>query len=380
MKFLAKKTDIEGALNKVETIVPARDMQTLLSNVLVRIESDQVIFTASDMESTAQVTIEATSTEKGEIIVKAKKLLEIAKKINSEEVSFNVSVDGETPEEGIFQINIIGKGGQSARFKMTGNSAKNFPGINMIGNDKLAQVSSAVLSEMISKTIYAISQDDNRYVYNGLFLQANGKELTIVGTDGRRLTCITRNVNTEVEIADTDGADTVIHSKAIRELQRLLQESDEVSIGKEQKDVFFKVGNAELSSRLLDGKFPDFNKVIPKDFQTHFIIDRESFLSALRQVMVMTEQPSYQVKLSMENKEIILNAHTPDIGEAEISLPVVYEGNDMTIGFNATYLNDILKSLTCPQVKVLFIDSSKPMVIHDLEDEKFVALVMPMRI
>ena len=383
MKFILPKSTLEKAMAQIDAIVPGRDTQTLLSNVLIGIEKEKVRITASDMESTVRISIDAEDTETGELIVRAKKLSEIARQINSEKVVFSSEVDEEAEgadEGAVYRVRLEGSGKMAAKFRMAGSDRSHFPEMTEIGADKLSKIPSDILSEMIAKTVYSISQEDNRYIYNGLYFQADGNKLTIVGTDGRRLAAVSRTVPEPISIGSAEAGDIVVHAKAIRELVKIMESGEDVSIGVEQRDVFFQVDQAELSSRLLEGKFPDYKKVIPGTSEIDFEINREDLSDAIRQIMVMTEQPSYQVRLSLSSAGVELSANTPDVGAAEITLPVQGLDQELVIGFNANYLMDILKNLDCEMVRLKFIDPAKPIVVEDTGDDQFVSLVMPMKI
>ena len=368
---------------KIDAIVPGRDMQTLLSNVLLSIESDKLNITASDMESTVRISVPTSSGESGELIVRAKKMSEIAKKLISEDIKFFATeIDSETSGEAgdAYQVKLEGSGSQAAKFKMTGSDRSHFPNITQIPEKNLSSMPASLISEMLQKTLYSISQEDNRYIYNGLCFTVDGDEFSIIGTDGRRLAAVTRKLPAPATLGSGDSGDIVVHAKAIRELQRIIEGDDELKIGVEQRDIFFQIGNAELSSRLLEGKFPEYRKIIPTESLIQIEVDRELLLNAFTQVMVMTEAPSFQIRLVLEANILQIKANTPELGEAEISVPVDYSGELLQIGFNASYFVDILRNLGCPRVQLDFIDASKPVVIHDLDDTGFVGLIMPMKI
>lgn len=383
MKFTCQKVELEHAMARIDAIVPGRDMQTLLSNVLLSIESNKVNITASDMESTVRIQVQATDTDGGELIVKARKLTEVAKQLISEDIKFTAESGTEEnkSENGTdsFIVKLIGTGQQAAKFKMTGSDRSHFPNLAQIPDTNLSAIPSGLISEMINKTFYSISQEDNRYIYNGLCFAPEGNQLTVIGTDGRRLAAVTRELPSPISLGD-GGSDIVVHAKAVRELLRIIDVSEEVKLGVEQRDIFFRVGNAELSSRLLEGKFPEYGKVIPKTSDIKIEVDREMILNAFRQVMVMTEPPSFQIRLVLEKSNLLIKANTPEVGEAEISVPVDYNDDLLEIGFNATYFTDILKNLSCTRMRLEFSDSTKPVVLYDLDDPDFIALIMPMKI
>lgn len=387
MKFQIAKETIERAMQKIDAIVPSRDTQTILSNVLLSTDKDQLSITASDMESTVRITLPIKNGEDGETIVRAKALSDIARKIKSEEIVFekkeeqaSLETEQSNPDQVMYKVEISGDSPMSARYEITGGDKQHFPVISHIDENNLSPLPQAVLEEMISKTFYSISLEDNRYIYNGLCLISENDQLVMVGTDGRRLSAISRPTQAPLSIESQSEADVVIHWKAVSELQKILDYSTDVQVGVEQRNIFFRVGNAELSSRLLEGKFPDYKKVIPADFNVHFEIARSTLLEALSQVSIMAEPPSYQVRFRMASGEVALVAQTPEKGNAEVLLPLDYTFTPLTIGFNANYLTEIIRNLSCDSVKLEFTDPSKPIVVRDTEDKDFIALVMPMNI
>jgi len=382
MKFSVNKSSLERAMSQIDAIVTGKDTQTLLSNVLLSVGDDQKLrITASDMESTVRITLDIEDSIPGELIMKAKKLSDIARQMKAEKMIFESEENSE--ENGndgkLYRIKLEGVGARSARFKMTGSDRSHFPEINEIATEKLVSIPAQALTDMISRTFYSISHEDNRYIYNGICFHAEGRILTLIGTDGRRLAAVSRELPSPIILGTGEG-DIVVHAKAIRELQKIMDMDAMVYVGVEQRDIFFRVGNAELSSRLLEGKFPDYKKVIPNDSTIFVEIDRELMLDSIRQVMVMTEQPSFQVRLSMGKEGSFLTANTPDIGEAELTLPIDSVIEQLDIGFNANYFMDILKAVQCGKIKLRFNDPARPIVFEDTEDDKFVALVMPMKI
>ncbi|HRP68215.1 MAG TPA: DNA polymerase III subunit beta [Turneriella sp.] len=380
MKFQTNKDTIDKAVRRIDAIIPHRDMGTMLSNLLIAIETDHVAITASDMETTARIVVPATETVVGEFIIPAKQFLEYVSSLLSEDLIVEVEKDEEN-EEGLsaFRVNLKGTKDTSARYIMPGNSPKSFPTLNHLSNNKLFNVSSAILEEMIRKTQYAISQEDNRYIYNGLSFQGEGTQLTLVGTDGRRLAAITRKLAGPV-IFPPEG-DIVVHAKAIREIQKLIDVSDEVLIGVEQRDLFVRVGDAQLSSRLLEGKFPDYKRVLPRELGVLLDINRNNLLNALQQIRPVTEPPSNQCRMILENSRMHITGQSTGSGSrGDVTLDVAYTGEQLEFGFNITYLIDILKALNCVKVQLGLNDANKPLVVHDMDDPDFIALVMPMKI
>lgn len=380
MKFQTHKDSIDKAVRRIDAIIPHRDMGTMLSNLLIAVEAKQVSITASDMETTARITVPVESSKTGEFIIPAKQFQEYVGSLVSKDLIVEVESE-ENPEDGAaaFRVNLRGTSDASAAYVMPGNSAKHFPTLNRLSDNKLFAVSSSILEEMIRKTQYAISQEDNRYIYNGVCFQANGNELTLVGTDGRRLAAITRKLAAPANLPQ--GTDVVVHAKAIREMQKLIDVADEVLIGVEQRDLFVRVGDAQLSSRLLEGKFPDYKRVLPQDISVQLELSRDKLIEALQQIRPVTEPPSHQCRVVLEGKKLHITGQSSGQGSrAEVAIDADYSGERLEIGFNITYLIEILKALTCPRVRLGMNDANKPLVVQDVDDPDFIALVMPMKI
>lgn len=380
MKFQTQKDLIDKAVRRIEAIIPNRDTGTMLSNLAFTVDSAQVSIVASDMETTAQIVVPVQNGSAGDFIVNGKQFQEYVSSLVSPDLIVEVEQE-ENPEEALsaFRVTLKGTGPHSAFYSMQGNSAKQFPVLTRLSANKLFSISSSILEEMLRKTQYAISQEDNRYIYNGVCFQGSENYLTLVGTDGRRLAAITRKLAAPVNLPLT--SDVVVHAKAIREIQKIIDVADEVQLGVEQRDLYVRVGDAQLASRLLEGKFPDYKRVLPQEIPIQIEMSREKLMQALQQIRPVAEPPSNQCRLTLENNKMQITAQSSGQGSrAEVSLDVSFSGEKLEIGFNITYLLDILKALTSPQVRIGLNDSSKPLVVQDVDDPDFIALVMPMKI
>jgi DNA polymerase-3 subunit beta len=380
MKFQTQKEWIDRAVRRIDAIIPHRDMGTMLSNLLVAIDAQQVSITASDMETTARITVPVEDGQAGEFIIPAKQFQEYVSSLISNDLIVEVETEENSDEVTAgFRVILRGTSDTSARYVMPGNSARQFPTLHHLSDDKLFSISTALLEEMIRKTQYAISQEDNRYIYNGICFQGDGNQLTLVGTDGRRLSAITRKLNNPVNLPE--GADVVVHAKAIREIQKLIDIAEEGLIGVEQRDLFVRVGDAQLSSRLLEGKFPDYKRILPQEIPLQLEMSRDRLLEALQQIRPVTEQPSFQCRMILEARKMHLTAQSTGHGSrADVAIDADYDGDRFEIAFNINYLLDILKALTCPRIRLGMHDANKPMVVHDVDDPDFIALVMPLKI
>ena len=219
MNFSVNKLLFLSALEKIDTLVSSRDIQTLLANIVIRAEKNKIFLISSDMENTAQIYFEAKAIQQeGEAIVKARKLNDILRNIVGDEIVLQAVEEKPTEAESnddieddnrqyTFNINIHSNDQKSAKYKMTGMSTENFPHIHILPEEQLFSIPSATLKEMIRKTIYSISHEDNRYIYNGLCFQFHGNKFTMVGTDGRRLSAIERELPNSIAFSTIQSSD-----------------------------------------------------------------------------------------------------------------------------------------------------------------------------
>ncbi|MCS6971899.1 MAG: DNA polymerase III subunit beta [Turneriella sp.] len=380
MRFETDKELIEKAIRRIDSIVPNRDTAAIVSNFLISLEPKTVRITASDMETTACITIPAQTQKNGEFIVPGKRFLEFVSSLISPELIVEVQ-QAEDPdqESNFFRVVLSGRGGIAARYVMSGNTAEHFPALQRFDSSRLFNVPTALLAEMIRKTQHSISQEDNRYIYNGLCFQSSGDQLTLVGTDGRRLAAITRRLPEPANLPQ--DSDTVVHAKAIREIQKLLDISEVAMIGVAEREFLVQVGDAQLSTRLLEGKFPDYKKVIPKEMAVELELSREKLTDALLQIRPVTEPPSQLCRMLFDNKTILLTAQSANQGsQVEVTLDTDYTGEKVELGLNVNFLLDVLKVLDCPRIRFSFTDSNKPVVIRDQDDPDFLSLIMPIKI
>ena len=227
---------------------------------------------------------------------------------------------------------------------------------------------------MIKKTMFAISQDETRYTYNGVFMESEDGKLRMVATDGHRLALIERGSDVKL------GRGVIVHKKALGELVKLLQGAgEEVALALTQNHILFQVDNAELSARLIDGEFPKYRQVIPAHGGSSIHTDREALVRALRRVSLLSNE-TRMVKFVFEAGQLTLTTNGSEAGEAEEVLESDYAGEKLTIGFNSRYCLDVLSILEEPRVRFELKDSLSPGIITPEGGEGYTYVVMPMRV
>jgi len=266
-----------------------------------------------------------------------------------------------------------------SKFRLACLSADEFPAWPGMENIEEAQIATKNLVEMIEKSLYAAGESDTRYTLNGLLFHAkkDSGEMTVVGTDGHRLSCISRKINTPLK----EEKKVIIPRKAAAEIRRFLDRDTEnitVIIGKSH--VMFKIEEVEFLTRLIEGTYPNYEQVIPSGNEKKVIISRDEFIKALRRVSVMSREKSNAIKVDIEDGALVLSASNPDLGEAKDEVKVEYKGEALSLGFNARYLIDALNAMSGEKVVFELQDPLSPTLLTEEKDASYRCVIMPMRV
>jgi len=367
MKFTVAKEQILNGLQAVQNIVGSRTTLPILSNVLIRGEEDRLQLTATDLDVTVSCSVQATVDKPGATTVPVKKLFGIVRELGAAELE--VEVD----EKHGCRI----KAGPSF-YKINGLAAEEFPPFPEFSESKTISLQQETLRAMLRRTSFAVSTDETRYVLNGIFVSLQEDRLTMVATDGRRLAL----ADEELEVGAERQAEFIVPTKAINELNRLLQTKGKVELKVTDNQALFSLidetGQAVwVVTKLVEGNYPNYRQVIPGEAKERVALVREELLHALRRAEIMTSDKSNSVKLSFTRNNLAITANTPEVGEARESLAVNYKGEDFAIAFNPTYMMDPLKALEEDEVFIELTDELSPGVIKI--NGPFLYVIMPMR-
>lgn len=371
MKFQVDRQDFHRAIATVESIIPAREIRSIISNVLIEAEQDRIVLTATDLEMGIKTSLPVKTAQKGRITLPAKKLSQSIREFRGSEISFSSDEDE--------RITIQDASGVSkARITLMGAPSDEYPTIPTLDEKRYSGFPTGLALEMLKKTGYSMAEEDARYVFNGLYaLNENGKA-AFVATDGRRLSKIRREFPEPLPFPQG----VILPNKAVRELLKLLDSSEDGKIAFDEKErrVYFRIGHVDLISKLIDGQYPDYEQVIPRKLTYKVQLDRMGFETSLRQVAVMAAEPSRQVRMNFSSGNMNISASTPDVGEASDDVSAEYDGEDLTIAFNSNYLLEVLKVMGAERISLGFSSSSAPSAIQDPDDPDFIAVIMPMKI
>jgi DNA polymerase III subunit beta len=365
MKFSADREAILSPLQAVIGVVERRQTMPILANVLVAGRDDHLSFTATDLEVELVARAPVTLQQAGEITLPGRKLLEIIRAL-PEKAAVTVSIEGERA---------IVKSGKS-RFTLTTLPASDFPTIDDIRAQQTLKVEQTVLRRLLDKTHFSMAQQDVRYYLNGMLLELAGNLLRTVATDGHRLAYCETTLETPANTAQQ----VIVPRKGVLELQRLLGGDGNVELAIGSNHVRAQIGDIRFTSKLIDGRFPEYGRVIPNDPPKQVKADREILRAALQRAAILSNEKYRGIRLALKPKVLLLQSHNPEQEEAEEELEVAYDGDEVEIGFNVNYLLDALAAVDGGEVALGLTDANNSCLLTapGVLTTKYV--VMPMRL
>lgn len=363
IKFKVTKESILDGLQRVQNVVSTRTTLPILSNVLVQAVTGSLSLTTTDLDVGVRCKVEADVSKAGSTTLPARKLFSILKEVVAAEIE--VEVDDRNAAS-------IRCG--SSFYKIMGLPEEEFPRFPESAAGKSLKIEQSVLRDMLKKTAYAVSNDETRYVLNGVFMGFKGDKLTVVATDGRRLALVEH----DVEIPKGGETELILPSKAVGELERLLGDKGDVKLSIGENQIIFEADGTTLASKLIEGTYPNFRQVIPTETKERVPLERELLLAALHRASILASEKTQSVKLNFAKNTLTITATTPEVGEAKETLSINYKGKEVTIAFNPQYMMDPLRNLDADEVFLEFTDELSPGVIKI--NAPFLYVLMPMRL
>jgi DNA polymerase-3 subunit beta len=366
MKFSISRAALLKPLNLVAGVVEKRQTLPILANVMISLEQGQLALTGTDLEVELVGRVPVDNTEQdGEITVPARKLVDYCKSLpDSSELHF--SVEGQS---------LLVKSGRS-RAKLSTLPASEYPGFEQGTANLEFDIGQAELKALIDSTAFAMAQQDVRYYLNGMLWELKEGNFKVVATDGHRLAL--SNHGNVGSVADKQA---ILPRKAVMELARLLiEDSAEVHIGIGENTLRATTNEFTFSSKLVDGKFPDYDKVLPRGAEKEMIAERESFRQALSRAAILSNEKYRGIRLQFAPGELKMVANNPEQEEAEETINVEYNADVMEIGFNVSYLLDVTSVIKGDNIKVSLADANSSALLEDNATGKSLYVVMPMRL
>lgn len=366
MKISIERENLLSALQAVANVVERRQTLPILSNVLISVEGDELVVTATDMEVEAMAKTVAEISDAGQTTVPGRKLFDICKSLPGQSILTLEEKDG--------KVRIIA--GRS-RFMLSTLPANEYPTVGFSGEEKTFSIESATLAEIIARTQFAMAHQDVRYYLNGLLLEAERESLKAVATDGHRLALCQRTVDTGIEPL----TQLIVPRKGVAEISRLASHvSETLSIGITGNFIRVRSRNQSLTVKLIDGKFPDYERVLPKGGTRTVTADREVLRSALQRTSILSNEKFRGVRLQLNENVLKASAHNPEQEEAEEEIAISYDGEVMEIGFNVSYLLDVLSVLDSEKIRISLSDANSSCLLSNPDEPASQYVVMPMRL
>lgn len=363
MKLSIVRTKFLDGLQKVQNVVTAKGSLQILSNALLHAEGNQLCITTTDLDISERCFVECEVEKPGSTTLPIRRLASIIREMDEGKILIEVNED---------DVASVQSG--SSFFKIIGLPTRDFPPVPVTEGKFCYRIDQGAFREMLRKTSYAVSLDETRRVLNGVLLAFKENKLTMVATDGRRLALVEH----EIEFPPEAEVEMVLPTKAVSELMRILGNDGDLKIYAQKNQVIFELGTTTVSSKLIDGVYPNYRQVIPGMCDERVVIDREMLLSALRRVSVVTTDKSNAMRLTFSANQLTISTSTPDVGEGRDTVPVKYAGKEVSIIFNPEYVMDPLKTIDDDEIVIEMNDGHSPALLKC--SIPFLYVLMPLRI
>jgi DNA polymerase-3 subunit beta len=373
MKFKINRDHFSNGLAQVLNVVGSKATMPILSNVLIEADKDHISLATTNLDLGIRCKIKAEVKEAGAITLPVKRLATIVRELPNIDVTVETSPNHQAK---------VTSGGSV--FKIMGMGKEEFPPMPEFADEKSVALEQEELATMLKSVSYAQSTDETRYILNGVYFNFRYDKLTLVATDGRRLALISK------ELTAPEGTGSIIlPAKTVSELVRLLDKGTKVRLALSEKRSAFQIGtdkvgdnglidNIYLFSKVVDGNYPNFNQVVPKETHQRVKLERELFLQCIHRAALVTSEKSNSVKLKIGNNLLEVFASSPDFGESHESMAIEYSGPDLQVAFNPQFMMDPLRALNKDQVFFELKDEMSPGVFKTLEN--FLCVIMPVRL
>ena len=371
MELVARKADLVRELQFFQQIVERKNTIPILANVLIESTGNELTLLATDLEVALRSRCEAAVEKSGAVTLPAKKLYEIVRALPEADVRLET-------EKGGTGVRVSADRFES---RMPTLPREDFPSLPEGGGAAKSTIKGSVLREMVAKTQFAITGEDTRYYLNGALFVLRSDSMTLVATDGHRLALV--NARRDPPVKGADEIKAILPRKTLSELSRLLGDGDiDVHYERGENHLFFEIGPRLLISRMIDGQFPAYEKVIPKNNDKRIEFERDRLTQAVRRVAILSNERSRAVKFVLDKSKVEVTSSSPEFGEAREPLPIEYSGPPITICFNAQYVLDFLNVIDCDTIALELKDDVSQAVMKPVgvDGYDYTYVIMPMRV
>lgn len=370
MVITANKEMLTKAIGTADAIVSAKNSNTLLSNCMLNVSTSAVEVLATDNEIAIRTRIDAVSDKAGQFAVSGKKLMQIVRELPNSDVTLGITSN--------YQISVKSKAKElKGQYTLIGQSADEYPEIPAFDETNCITIGQSELKTMLKKVVHAASSEVIKPVFNGLFIKADGNKLVVVATDSRRLSVVAKNVDGITGLDDG----IIIPLKTVNQVLRVLDNSGECAFSYNDNQVFFRIGNTEIISRIVDSCFPDYKGVLPKSNTVEAVIETKKLNESLRRAMIFTREPANKIVMRFAKDKLIIDVNTPDLGESKEEI-VVESANDteISIGINGQFFIDALKEIDSAHIKCGISGDMKPFTVQSADSSDHISVIMPIQI
>lgn len=367
MKTVVPLGELSKKMNAISSVVPGKTTMPILSTVLVSAAGEGITFSATDLDISVTSKVKGTVNEKGRIAAPAKKIAEIVKSLTGESVTFEAREDKLTITCG------------KSRFVVNGRNPDDFPKLPKQESKTSFTVDPGLLGKLVQKTVYAVSTDLTRPALCGVLWEVDKKYISMVSTDGHRLA----KVELAIDLGEVEKMDVIIPPKALTTLRSYTEGGGEIKVSLGENSVSFDMAESSIYSRLLEGPFPNYQKVIPESNEKELVINKVMLQDATRRVAILSDALTHQIVFSIGKDKVTLHVSTQDLGEAREELEASFAAEPMDVGYNAGYILDILKTIDAEDISFRLDRSDNAGLVEPVtaeENIKQTCIIMPLRI
>jgi DNA polymerase III subunit beta len=368
MRFTISREKLQEGLNAVSASIPTKTTLPVLANILVETTDRGIRLSGTDLDIAVSTEVAADVEASGAVTIPAKKLSELARELPPAPVK--IAALGEQ--------RITLECGRS-KFKLLGLPRDEFPTFPVVRFNESWRIKSGDLQKLIGATVFAVSTEESRPILNGVLWELRPEQMRMVATNGHRLA----KMETPIVASNAPASDLIVPPKALEQVRRLFPAEEELEVARGENHIGFRSPLTAVYTRLIEGPYPNYDQVIPRDNDKHAIADKNALISALKRMSVIASDQTHRIRMAFNSGMLKFSVTTPDLGEAQDELPIRYDGDQLEIGFNASYLLEILRFMPTDEIKLTFKAPERAATIEPegwSDPATYMCLVMPLRL
>ncbi len=371
MKFTFDRDAMIKEISIAQEIISTKNVGSILSNVLLSAHNNALTIKATDIKVNFETHIPFQVEEEGSTTVYCDKFMGILNSLPDGEIEFNQSSEGD--DQGVTVV--IKPVAKKIKFQMKSMSQEKFPDFDAAENVPYFEVPSKDIKEMISQTSFAVSEDETRYFMNGVYFEKKGSNLILVATDGRRLSYASKNILDGV----SDFPSAIVHPKILTTILKHSPSEGNISIAVVEKMIFFRFGNYKFGSVLLEGQFPNYERVIPENQAYSFQVNKNDLINALKRVALMVDKKAGRLFFNISDGILKITSQVSEMGSADEEIPCEYAGQPYSLALNYRYVEEPLRVIQAERIKFEFTEEMKAVTLKPEPAEDYFHIIMPMQ-